>query len=52
VRDLVALVHLAGATVVVDGVGSDAEADRWREAGADVATGPLPANLEAPEDIC
>jgi diguanylate cyclase (GGDEF)-like protein len=52
VRDLVALVHLAGATVVVDGVGSDAEADRWREAGADVATGRLPANLEPPEDIC
>jgi diguanylate cyclase (GGDEF)-like protein len=51
VRDLVALVHLAGATVVVDGVAGDAEADRWREAGADVVTGLLPANVEPPDDI-
>lgn len=41
VRDLIALVHQAGATVVVDGVRTEAEADLWRTAGADLATGPL-----------
>jgi EAL domain-containing protein (putative c-di-GMP-specific phosphodiesterase class I) len=52
--DMVALVHEAGATVVVDGIRSAAEADWWRGAGADLATGPLftlPANFELPSDI-
>jgi diguanylate cyclase (GGDEF)-like protein len=50
-RDMVALVHEAGATVVVDGLRCTAEADWWRAAGADVATGPLftlPDNVELP----
>jgi EAL domain-containing protein (putative c-di-GMP-specific phosphodiesterase class I) len=38
---MVALVHQAGATVVVDGVGTEAEADWWRDAGVDLATGQL-----------
>jgi EAL domain-containing protein (putative c-di-GMP-specific phosphodiesterase class I) len=33
------LVHSAGATVVVDGVHTHAEADWWRAAGADLAVG-------------
>lgn len=41
VRDMVALVHRTGATVVVDGVGTEAEADWWRDAGVDLATGQL-----------
>ncbi|MFL6123116.1 EAL domain-containing protein [Actinophytocola sp.] len=40
-RDAVALVHEAGATAVVGGVRSEADADWWRDAGADLATGPL-----------
>jgi diguanylate cyclase (GGDEF)-like protein len=40
-RDTIALAHDAGVTVVVDGVGTTGEADRWRDANADLATGPL-----------
>jgi diguanylate cyclase (GGDEF)-like protein len=40
VRDAIALAHEAGAVVVVDGICSGAEADWWRAAGADLATGP------------
>lgn len=40
-RDMVALAHEAGATVVVDGISTAAEADWWRETDADIATGPL-----------
>ncbi|HEX4702441.1 MAG TPA: EAL domain-containing protein [Pseudonocardiaceae bacterium] len=43
--DLVALVHLAGGMVVVDGVHTRALADWWRHAGADNALGehfPMP----------
>jgi EAL domain-containing protein (putative c-di-GMP-specific phosphodiesterase class I) len=36
---LPSLVHQAGATVIVDGVRTAADADWWREAGADLATG-------------
>jgi EAL domain-containing protein (putative c-di-GMP-specific phosphodiesterase class I) len=53
-RDMVALVHEAGATVVVDGMRSETEADWWRDAGADLASGPLftlPVNFELPPDI-
>lgn len=52
--DMVALVHEAGATVVVDDMTSEADADWWRDAGADLATGSLftlPANFELPPDI-
>jgi EAL domain-containing protein (putative c-di-GMP-specific phosphodiesterase class I) len=41
VRDMIALAHRAGATVVVDDVGTPGEADRWRAADADLATGTL-----------
>jgi diguanylate cyclase (GGDEF)-like protein len=40
-QDMVALVHEVGATVVVDGLRTEAEADWWRDANADLATGPL-----------
>jgi EAL domain-containing protein (putative c-di-GMP-specific phosphodiesterase class I) len=39
--ELVAAVHAAGATVVVDSVTTRDQADWWRQIGADVATGPL-----------
>jgi EAL domain-containing protein (putative c-di-GMP-specific phosphodiesterase class I) len=51
---MVALIHEAGATVVVDGMLTEAQADWWRDAGADLATGPLftlPPNFELPPDI-
>jgi len=41
IRDMIALAHSAGATVVVDDVRTEDEADRWRDADADLATGPL-----------
>lgn len=41
VSDLVALVHLAGATVTVDDLHTRAQANWWHQAGADTATGPL-----------
>lgn len=37
--DLVAVAHLAGATVLVDGVDTPELADWWRTSGADAATG-------------
>lgn len=40
-RDTVALAHQAGVTVVVDGISTTGEADWWRAADADLATGPL-----------
>jgi diguanylate cyclase (GGDEF)-like protein len=40
-RDMTALVHDASAAVVVDGLRTEAEADWWRDATADLATGPL-----------
>lgn len=40
-RDTVALAHQAGVTVVVDGITTKEEADWWRAADADLATGPL-----------
>lgn len=39
--DLVAVAHEAGAAVVVDGVDTPAQADWWRHAGADLASGDL-----------
>jgi diguanylate cyclase (GGDEF)-like protein len=39
--DLVAAMHAAGSTVVVDSVSSRDQADWWRQVGADAATGPL-----------
>lgn len=48
VRDMIALAHRAGATVVVDDIQTENEADQWRDADADLATGPLfplPADL-------
>jgi predicted signal transduction protein with EAL and GGDEF domain len=53
-RDMVALVHEAGAIAVVDDMLTETQADWWRDAGADLATGPLftlPANVELPQDI-
>jgi diguanylate cyclase (GGDEF)-like protein len=50
-RDMVALGHEAGAVVVVDDVRTGSEADWWREAGADLVTGPLfrlPAKVTLP----
>jgi diguanylate cyclase (GGDEF)-like protein len=40
-RDMIALVHETGAVVSVDDIHTECEADRWRDAGADLATGPL-----------
>ncbi len=40
-RDTIALVHEVSATVVVDGLRTETDADWWRDAGADLATGPL-----------
>ncbi|TDV35918.1 EAL domain-containing protein [Actinophytocola oryzae] len=52
VRDLVALAHQAGAIVVVDDLRTGAEADWWRAAGADLATGPLyPLPAELDDDL-
>jgi diguanylate cyclase (GGDEF)-like protein len=52
VRDLVALAHQAGATVVVDDIRTPAEADWWRAADADLATGPLyPLPEEMRDDL-
>jgi EAL domain-containing protein (putative c-di-GMP-specific phosphodiesterase class I) len=39
--ELVAAVHAAGATVVVDNITTRDQADWWRQVGADAATGPL-----------
>jgi EAL domain-containing protein (putative c-di-GMP-specific phosphodiesterase class I) len=39
--ELVAAVHAAGATVVVDSIATRDQADWWRQVGADAATGPL-----------
>ncbi|WP_330844162.1 EAL domain-containing protein [Actinophytocola sp.] len=47
-RDMIGLVHEAGAVVAVDDICSDSEADWWRDAGADLATGPL---FTPPEDL-
>jgi diguanylate cyclase (GGDEF)-like protein len=47
-RNTVALAHQAGAAVVVDGISTGQEAERWRGMAADLATGPLfplPAQL-------
>ena len=41
VTDLATLVHLAGATLIVDDIQAGPQADWWRGAGADTATGPL-----------
>ncbi|MDQ3787271.1 MAG: EAL domain-containing protein, partial [Actinomycetota bacterium] len=40
VRALVAAARETGAAIVVDGVADEAQATWWREAGADLATGP------------
>lgn len=40
-RDTIALVHEVSAVAVVDGLHTEADADWWRDAGADLATGPL-----------
>jgi predicted signal transduction protein with EAL and GGDEF domain len=40
-RDMTALIHDVGAVVVVDGLRTEAEADWWRDAAADLATGPV-----------
>jgi diguanylate cyclase (GGDEF)-like protein len=48
---LTALVHGAGATIAVDDLRTRREADWWRRAGADTATGPLFATPQAPSDI-
>jgi diguanylate cyclase (GGDEF)-like protein len=40
VRDAIALAHEAGVVVMVDGIETGAEADWWRTAHADLATGP------------
>jgi EAL domain-containing protein (putative c-di-GMP-specific phosphodiesterase class I) len=40
-RDLITLVHLAAATVTVDGIQTRQQATWWLRAGADAATGPL-----------
>ena len=53
-RDLVALVHEAGAAAVVDDIRTETEADWWRATGADIATGPafgLPKDFAVPADI-
>jgi diguanylate cyclase (GGDEF)-like protein len=53
-RNLVTLLHEAGATAVVDGIRTETEADWWRAAGADVATGPgfgPRSDFEVPADI-
>lgn len=50
-RDMIALVHGTGAMVAVDGIRTESEADWWRDAGADLATGPLftpPADMTLP----
>jgi diguanylate cyclase (GGDEF)-like protein/PAS domain S-box-containing protein len=39
--DLASLVHLSGAQVIVDGIRNEEEACWWRNAGADLAQGPL-----------
>jgi diguanylate cyclase (GGDEF)-like protein len=39
--DLVTVTHLAGATVIVDGVDTEQQADWWRRTGADTALGGL-----------
>ena len=47
-RDLVETAHLAGASVTVDGVATEEQANWWRDAGADFALGPYyprPADL-------
>jgi EAL domain-containing protein (putative c-di-GMP-specific phosphodiesterase class I) len=45
------LVHQAGATVVVDGVGTQDQADWWRGAGADSAMGDLFGEIGQPVDV-
>ena len=45
------LVHQAGATVVVDGVGTQDQADWWREAGADSVMGDVFGDTCLPSDI-
>jgi diguanylate cyclase (GGDEF)-like protein/PAS domain S-box-containing protein len=39
--DLVTVTHLTGATVMVDGIDTEAQADWWRQTGADTAVGAL-----------
>jgi EAL domain-containing protein (putative c-di-GMP-specific phosphodiesterase class I) len=39
VGELVPLVRQVGATLIVDGIDSEVQADWWRDAGADLATG-------------
>jgi EAL domain-containing protein (putative c-di-GMP-specific phosphodiesterase class I) len=38
---MIALVHETNATVLVDNLHTEADADWWRDADADLATGPL-----------
>ncbi|MGC7094911.1 putative bifunctional diguanylate cyclase/phosphodiesterase [Amycolatopsis lurida] len=40
VANLIELAHLAGTTVLVDGIGTAEQADWWRQAGADAGFGP------------
>lgn len=47
---LVGRVHEAGATVAIDEVRTRPEADWWRHAGADTATGPLFSVAGEPDD--
>jgi diguanylate cyclase (GGDEF)-like protein len=53
-RNMITLVHEAGATAAVDDIRTETEADWWRAAGADVATGPVfgpRSDFEVPADI-
>jgi EAL domain-containing protein (putative c-di-GMP-specific phosphodiesterase class I) len=49
--DLVATAHLAGTTVLVDGVDTRALADWWRSTGADTASGKHFAEPSALVDV-
>jgi len=48
--NLATMVHDSGATVAVDDVRSRREADWWRAAGADTATGPLFSRVDVADD--
>ncbi len=51
VTGLIALVHLAGVSVGVDDLQTRAEANWWRRAQADTATGPVFSPRDEPTDI-
>lgn len=51
IATLVAAVHEAGATVTVDGIDTPTQADWWREAGADTATGRFFGPAGPPGDV-